>query len=51
MGFALNVQGVTMWEYEHSVETTARPEALWRHWSDLRAWPQWNKGIEKLAEG
>jgi hypothetical protein len=29
-----------MWEYEHSVETTARPEALWRHWSDLRAWPQ-----------
>jgi uncharacterized protein YndB with AHSA1/START domain len=44
----VNVQGVTMWEYEHSVETTASPEALWRHWSDLRSWPQWNKGIETI---
>jgi uncharacterized membrane protein len=51
MGLALNVQGVTMWEHVHSVETTARPEALWRHWSDLRVWPQWNKRIVKLAEG
>jgi uncharacterized protein YndB with AHSA1/START domain len=37
-----------MWEYEYSTETTARPEALWRHWSDMAAWPEWNAGIEKL---
>jgi hypothetical protein len=35
-----------MWEYEYSVETTAAPEALWHHWSDMAAWPQWNDGIE-----
>ena len=37
-----------MWEYEHSVETTAPAEALWRHWSDMAAWPDWNDGIEKI---
>jgi uncharacterized protein YndB with AHSA1/START domain len=37
-----------MWEYEYSVETTAAPEALWRHWSDMAAWPQWNDGIESI---
>ncbi|MEU1735025.1 SRPBCC family protein [Streptosporangium sp. NPDC020145] len=37
-----------MWEYEHSVETTAAPEALWRRWSDMETWPQWNDGIEKI---
>ncbi|ADP80049.1 SRPBCC family protein [Pseudofrankia inefficax] len=40
-----------MWEYEHSVETTATPEALWRHWSDMAAWPEWNDGIEKIEVG
>lgn len=37
-----------MWEYEHSVETTATPETLWRHWSSIVDWPQWNAGIEKI---
>ena len=37
-----------MWEYEYSVETTAAPEALWRHWSDMASWPQWNDGIETI---
>src|SRR5579859_1333228 len=37
-----------MWEYQHSVETTAAADALWRHWSDMAAWPQWNDGIAKL---
>lgn len=37
-----------MWEYEHSVETAATPEALWRHWSDMATWPQWNDGIEAI---
>jgi hypothetical protein len=38
-----------MWEYEYSVETTAAPDALWRSWSDLATWPEWNEGIEKIT--
>jgi uncharacterized protein YndB with AHSA1/START domain len=37
-----------MWEYEHRVETTASPEALWRHWSSMEQWPRWNAGIERI---
>src|SRR5258706_11962663 len=37
-----------MWEYEQSVETNAAPEALWRPWSSMAEWPQWNAGIEKI---
>src|SRR5256885_3815119 len=37
-----------MWEYGYSAETTASPQALWRRWSDMAAWPQWNAGIEKM---
>lgn len=37
-----------MWEYEHVVETSAAPEAVWGHWSDMAAWPDWNEGIEKI---
>ncbi|GAA2884385.1 hypothetical protein Acy02nite_17560 [Actinoplanes cyaneus] len=37
-----------MWEYEHSVETTATPEALWHHWSTVAQWPEWNEGVEKI---
>jgi uncharacterized protein YndB with AHSA1/START domain len=37
-----------MWEYEHSVQTGAGPEALWREWSDVSGWPEWNAGVEKI---
>jgi Polyketide cyclase / dehydrase and lipid transport len=37
-----------MWAYEYGVETTAAPGALWRHWSDMAAWPEWNDGIETI---
>jgi hypothetical protein len=37
-----------MWEYEHSVETTAAPDVLWRLWSDIEGWPKWNDGIERI---
>lgn len=37
-----------MWQYQHEVETTARPESVWRHWSDMAAWPEWNRGIAKI---
>jgi len=38
-----------MWEYEHSVDSPAAPEAVWRIWSDVAAWPRWNHGIEKIT--
>jgi uncharacterized protein YndB with AHSA1/START domain len=38
-----------MWEYEHSTETSAAPDVVWRLWSDIAAWPQWNDGIEKIT--
>jgi len=38
-----------MWEYEHSVETSAAPDVVWRLWSDIAGWPGWNDGIEKIA--
>jgi len=47
-GIDRGVLGGTMWEYEHSVETTASPDALWRLWADIRGWPKWNDGIEKI---
>ena len=37
-----------MWECEHIAETSASPDEVWRHWSDLAKWPQWNDGIEKM---
>jgi len=38
-----------MWEYEYSVETAASASAVWRQWSDVAAWPQWNEGIESIT--
>ncbi|MFC5180523.1 SRPBCC family protein [Actinomadura harenae] len=37
-----------MWEYEHSVETSAARVELWRHWVDMESWPSWNDGIAKI---
>jgi polyketide cyclase/dehydrase/lipid transport protein len=37
-----------MWEYEHSVETTADRAALWGCWSDMASWPEWNDGIAEI---
>ena len=37
-----------MWEYEHSVETTATAAALWRCWADVAGWPKWNGGVESI---
>jgi hypothetical protein len=38
-----------MWEYEYSLETSADRGALWHHWADMAAWPQWNDGIETIT--
>ncbi|MDJ0343613.1 SRPBCC family protein [Streptomyces sp. H10-C2] len=37
-----------MWEYEHSIETTATPQAIWRLWADVENWGTWNAEIEKV---
>jgi Polyketide cyclase / dehydrase and lipid transport len=37
-----------MWANEHSVETTAAPEQIWRLWADVAGWPQWNGDIERI---
>jgi polyketide cyclase/dehydrase/lipid transport protein len=37
-----------MWAAEHSVETTASPESIWRRWSDVATWGEWNADIERI---
>lgn len=37
-----------MWEYEHRVETSATPEAIWLLWADVAGWGTWNAEIEKI---
>jgi len=37
-----------MWIGEHSIETSARPERVWRLWADVDGWPQWNGDIERI---
>jgi Polyketide cyclase / dehydrase and lipid transport len=37
-----------MWASEHSVETSAAPEQIWRLWADVGGWPEWNGDIERI---
>jgi hypothetical protein len=37
-----------MWETEHSIETSAAPEEIWRLWADVAGWPEWNGDIERI---
>ncbi|WP_214416513.1 SRPBCC family protein [Sphaerisporangium fuscum] len=37
-----------MWEYQHSIETTATPQAVWRLWADVENWGVWNADIKKI---
>src|SRR5262249_47499111 len=32
---------VDVWHVEQSVETAARPETVWRCWTDVNGWPRW----------
>ena len=36
-----------MWTTEHSVETTAAPEAIWGLWAEVAGWPDWNADLER----
>jgi uncharacterized protein YndB with AHSA1/START domain len=37
-----------MWTAEHSIETSAAPSEIWRLWSDVDGWPEWNGDIERI---
>jgi hypothetical protein len=37
-----------MWNHEESIETTARPERIWKLFSDVAGWKKWNAGIENI---
>jgi hypothetical protein len=37
-----------MYEYEHILETTASPEAIYQLLQDVPTWPTWDKGIERV---
>jgi uncharacterized protein YndB with AHSA1/START domain len=38
-----------MWEYEHGLETSAPPEAIWKLWADVDGWGRWNGDIERVT--
>jgi hypothetical protein len=33
------------YEYEHSIDTTADAQAVWRLWSDVATWPSWDGSV------
>jgi hypothetical protein len=36
-----------MWTAEHSTETIAAPETIWKLWSDVADWPRWNADLDR----
>jgi len=36
------------WHGEHTIETSAAPEAIWRVLRDVAGWPRWNAGIARI---
>ncbi|TDP90485.1 SRPBCC family protein [Labedaea rhizosphaerae] len=34
--------------YEHSVETSASPEAVWALWSDVSRWTEWDTSLTAM---
>ncbi len=37
-----------MWSTEHSIETSAAPERIWRLWADVPRWSEWNADIKRI---
>jgi hypothetical protein len=35
-----------MWTFEYQHPTTASPDAVWRLWSDVARWPEWDSDLE-----
>jgi uncharacterized protein YndB with AHSA1/START domain len=39
----------TMKTHERSLQTSAPPEKVWRIWSDISTWPQWNPDVTAIS--
>jgi hypothetical protein len=37
-----------MWSYQHTSDTPAAPEVVWRLYSDVSTWPTWNTAVAKV---
>ena len=37
-----------MWSVEHSVETSAKAQAVWQLWADVERWAEWNAGVDRI---
>ena len=35
--------------FEHAVETSASPEAVWQLYTDVASWPTWDDAVERLT--
>lgn len=35
--------------FQHTVETSASPQAVWRLYSDVATWPTWDAAVERLT--
>jgi hypothetical protein len=38
-----------MWTFEYTHPTNARPDAIWRLWSDVASWPDWDVDLEVVT--
>jgi len=50
MALALSVQAqekASNREFWHSATTTASPEAIWRIWTDVSSWKNWDSGLKE----
>ena len=36
------------WHFEYSAEASVLPEVIWRIFSDVHKWKEWNAGIEEI---
>lgn len=37
-----------MWTFEHTLETDASPQAVWRLYADVTTWPRWNGAVQHV---
>ncbi len=38
-----------MWTFEHTEQTTATPDQLWRRYADTATWPEWDSGTDRVV--
>lgn len=39
----------TTFRYQHTIETAASPQALWRLYADVATWPRWDEAFERVT--